>query len=199
MASSNRTLEHKNKRKTAFQNETLKNITLGRRGEPIGLSRAFSSALAIMMGCLTAYTAVLYMLPIVSPKQVLGISRQNSAAAAMEQDREAWLRNTILRPFELRRTYLGKNQAIRAHYVIPEGTVVELKIEQCMRALIVEAYKCKVISTSSATLDQGMGTRLFRFNQVSFYQFSDQLRYVNGGGLVPESGKDGYRIIWVRD
>ena len=172
---------------------------LGKRREPLGLPRTIATAVVLIFAALCSYTTILYLLPFVSPKQILGISQQNYAASALDGSRASWLKNTLLKPFELRRTFLGTHQGIRAHYVIPEGTMVDLRIEHCMRAIIVEAYKCKIVGTSTAEIDEGMGSRHFKFSKVGFYQFKDQLRYKQTGALVPKAEQDGYRIIWVRD
>ena len=165
----------------------------------VNYGRVIVTSVVLILSALTCYTTILYMLPFASPKQILGITHQNYAAAAMQESNASWFRNTFLKPFELRRTFLGTHQGIRAHYVIPEGTVVDLKIEHCMRAIIVEAYKCKIVGSSTAEIQAGLGTRRFMFNRVGFYQFKDRLRYTSSGELVPKSEQDGYRIIWVRD
>ena len=170
-----------------------------RRKDSIGLPRVLATSAVLIFAALCCYTTLLYILPFASPKQILGITQQNYAASAMQDTRASWLKNTFLKPFELRRTFLSTQQGIRAHYVIPEGTVVDLKIEHCMRAIIVEAYKCKVVGNSTAEIESGIGTRKFMFNRVGFYQFNDQLRYLDSKKLVPKSDQTGYRIIWVRD
>jgi len=177
----------------------FKFITGERKAEAMGLSRVIATSIVLIFAATACYTTILYMLPFASPKQILGISQQNYAAAALEDSRSSWLKNTFLRPFELRRTFLGTHQGIRAHYVVPDGTVVDLRIEHCMRAIIVEAFKCKVVGSSTAEIPAGMGTRQFTFNRVGFYQFQDQLRYVDTGRIVPKSEQEGYRIIWVRE
>ena len=177
----------------------FKSFQSGGSPKSVNYGRVIVTSVVLIFAALTCYTTILYMLPFASPKQILGISHQNYAASAMQDTRSSWFKNTFLRPFELRRTFLSTHQGIRAHYVIPEGTVVDLKIEHCMRAIIVEAYKCKVIGSSTAEISAGLGTRRFMFNRVGFYQFKDQLRYTESGDVVPKSKQDGYRIIWVRD
>jgi len=184
----------KSKHRGAF-----KYITGEHKAQAIGLPRVLATTAVLVFAALSAYTTILYMLPFVSPKQILGITQQNYAAASMDGSRASWLKNTFLKPFELRRTFLGTHQGIRAHYVIPEGTVVDLRIEHCMRAMIVEAYKCKIVGISTAEIESGFGSRHFKFSRVGFYQFKDQLRYTATGALVPESEQGGYRIIWARD
>lgn len=177
----------------------FKSFSGGVKSEPMGLSRALATSGFLILAALSSYTAILYMLPFVSPKQILGISQQNYAASSLDGSRMSWLKNTFLKPFELRRTFLGTTQGIRAHYVIPEGMLVDLKIEHCMRAVIVEAYSCKVVGTSTAEIAEGMGSRRFKFSEVGFYQFKDQLRYKSTGKVVPKTDQSGYRIIWARD
>ena len=177
----------------------FKSFQSGGSSKSVNYGRVIVTSVVLIFAALTCYTTILYMLPFASPKQILGISHQNYAASAMQDTRASWFKNTFLRPFELRRTFLNTHQGIRAHYVIPEGTVVDLKIEHCMRAIIVEAYKCKIVGSSTAEISAGLGTRRFKFNRVGFYQFKDQLRYIDSRDVVPKSEQDGYRIIWVRD
>ena len=165
----------------------------------MGAPRVLATSASLIVAALICYTSLLYLLPFANPKQILGISQQNYAAAAMEDTRASWFRNTFLKPFELRRTFLGTHQGIRAHYVIPDGMKVNLHIEHCLRAVIVEAYRCKVVGTSTAEINSGMGSRLFKFSEVGFYQFKDKLVYESTNESVPEPERTGYRIIWARD
>jgi len=167
--------------------------------KPMGLRLVFITSAVLVTAAVVCYTCLLYLMPFANPKQILGITQQNYAAAALEDTRSSWFKNKFMRPFELRRTFLGTHQGIRAHYVIPEGMKVDLLIEHCMRAIIVEAYKCKVVGTSTAEIESGMGSRLFKFSEVGFYQFNDRLRYEATGKLVPSFDQTGYRIIWARD
>jgi hypothetical protein len=167
--------------------------------EPMGIKRTLGTALALILGISAAYTAILYILPFATPRQILGISQQNYAAAALEQNNMGWIRNTLLRPFEIRKTFLGRGQSIRAHYVIPKGMVVDLQIEQCSRKLIFEAHYCEVMGRSSVTLKEGVGTRKFRFGDVAFFRFDDRLNSVDGVPASEQEREAGYRIIWVRD
>jgi len=150
----------------------FKFITGERKAESMGFSRVIATSIVLIFAATACYTTILYMLPFASPKQILGISQQNYAAAALEDSRSSWLTNTFMRPFELRRTFLSTHQGIR---------------------------KCKVVGSSTAEIPAGMGTRQFTFNRVGFYQFQDQLRYVDSGRVVPKSDQEGYRIIWVRE
>ncbi len=183
--------------KTSASQRKFREISTGRK-EAMGLPRTVMTAVAFILALFSGYIAILYMLPIANPKQILGISEQNYAAAALEKNREGWLRNHLLKPFELRRTYLGNSQAIRAHYVIPEGLVVDLKIEYCARAFIVEAFNCKIVGSSDAQIDAGVGTKQFKFNRVGFFQFKDRLRNAKTGAPATKAEKEGYRIIWTR-
>lgn len=189
-------------RKSAASHGTFKVIsgyTRKTERNPMGLPRLLVTSAVLMGAGMICYISLLYLLPFASPKQILGITQQNYAAAAMEDTRSSWFKNTFFRPFELRRTFLGTHQGIRAHYVIPEGTKVNLHIEHCMRAIIVEAFKCKVVRTSSAEIKAGMGSRLFKFSEVGFYQFKDELVYEPSNAPVPDTNRAGYRIIWARD
>jgi len=188
--------------KSAASHSTFKSIsgqTRKHKRKAMGTPRVLATSASLMAAALICYTSLLYLLPFASPKQILGISQQNYAAAAMEDTRASWFRNTFLRPFELRRTFLGTHQGIRAHYVIPDGMKVNLHIEHCLRAVIVEAYRCKVVGTSTAEINSGMGSRLFKFSEVGFYQFKDKLVYESTNESVPEPERTGYRIIWARD
>ncbi len=188
--------------KSAANHATFKAISgqiRKRDSKPMGAPRVLATSASLIAAGLVCYTSLLYLLPFANPKQILGISQQNYAAAAMEDTRASWFRNTFLKPFELQRTFLGTHQGIRAHYVIPAGMKVDIQIEHCMRAIIVEAYKCKVAGSSTAEIESGMGSRLFKFSQVGFYQFKDELRYVSTNQPVPEASRTGYRIIWARD
>jgi hypothetical protein len=165
----------------------------------MGMGRTLGTALALILGIAAGYTAILYILPFATPRQILGISQQNYAAAALEQNNMGWIRNTLLRPFEIRKTFLGKGQSIRAHYVIPKGMIVDLQIEQCSRKLILEAHICDVMGRSHVTLEEGVGTRKFKFGDVAFFRFDDRLRSVDGIPATAQEREAGYRIIWVRD
>lgn len=165
----------------------------------MGAPRLIGTVVTLVFAALITHTTLLYLLPFANPKQILGITQQNYAAASMEGSTSSWIQNTFFRPFELRRTFLGTKQGIRAHYVVPQGTVVDLRVEHCARAFIIEAYHCKVIGISTSEINPGLGSLRFSFNRVGFYQFKDQLRDTDTGAIVPKSERDGYRIIWVRD
>lgn len=183
--------------KIAFRNNISKNFVVDT--EPMGARRTLGTAGALVLGLAIGYTAILYILPFATPRQILGISQQNYAAAALEKTNMGWFRNTLLRPFEIRKTFLGKGQSIRAHYVIPKGMEVDLRIEKCARIMIIEAHKCKVVGQSQIKIKGGIGTRKFKFGDVAFYRFDDRLRSVDDVPVSAEAREQGYRIIWVRD
>lgn len=170
-----------------------------RQHNSMGLPRVLATSAVLSFAAFSCYVTLLYLMPFASPKQFLGITQQNQAAAALDGSSASWLRNKILRPFEIKGTFLGQHQGIRAHYVIPEGTTADIHIDHCMRSIIIEAFQCKVVATSEASINGGVGTRMFKFNKVGFYRFNAQLRYTDTGQLVPMTEQQRYRIIWARD
>ena len=186
--------------KSAMSRGSFKSLTGQKNSnpKPMGLPRVISTSAVLSFAAAVTYVAILYLFPFVNPKQIVGISPHNQAMKTVDEGHISWLKDTFSKPFELKRGFVNGHQGIRAHYIIPAGTKSDIVIEHCMRAIIVEAFKCKVVGFSKATIPSGTGSRRFTFSRAGFYQFKDQLRYADSGEIVPQSERQGYSIIWAR-
>lgn len=196
MAHLSRQIKFKKNNKAAYNAAALQRRIENAR-QPLGLGRTLATAASLIIGSLGAYAAMHYLLPVVSTPQILGISQHNLAASAIEEKEANPLKSHLIRPFELKRSYLRAGQPIKAFYVIPEGAQVDLIIEKCRKSIIIEVFTCDVIGQTNVTVDSAEGTHQFKFKDPGVYNFDARLRYNDGRDITPENSQ-GFYVIWKR-
>lgn len=196
MAQLSRQIKFKRDNKAVYDADAFKRKIEAAR-EPIGLARTLGTAASLIIGCLGIYAAMHYLLAFVSTPQILGISQHNLAAAAIETKTASPLKSHLMRPFELKRSYVRVGQPIKAFYIIPEGAQVDLMIEKCRQSIIIEVFKCDVIGKTEVTVNSTEGTHQFKFKEAGFYKFDAQLRYNDGRDITQENSSS-YYVLWKR-
>jgi len=164
------------------------------RSKPMGLSRAFGSALSLILGGALCYVSLHYMPAFVSTRKIVAVSDFDQSSTRLKNDENHFFLKAYWDAFSLKRTYLRDGQSIQAQYALPPGTKLELGIKRCRPAFILEVFKCDVIGEKSfkITNDQ-TGTRRFQFQGKGFYLFEEKLT-----GLSPGAHPKSYRVVWSR-
>ncbi|WP_371397911.1 hypothetical protein [Fretibacter rubidus] len=190
-----RRLAHKNKfEKNQFSSNTLRLMEDGKIFT-LNYRWIFGSALSILIGLFTMYTAMHYLTAYVSPKQILWSSQSNSAANQMEENSMGVV-DKVLDSFTRDQAYIRRGKGLAAHYVIPEGKSIELRIVRCQPQFIVEVFRCTAGDQQIITLNKSRkGVERLSFNLAGFYVY--QSRLINSDG-TPAEDKTGYRVVWHR-
>ena len=163
-----------------------------KKTEPLGIVRTFGSATSLIIGGALCYVALHYIPAYLGLNKVLSFSElDRSASIAPESSQWATL-SSYTDAFRIKRTYLRSGQAIQVQYAIPEGATLELYIQRCRPAFIIEIFKCQVVNEETARVTHDkLGTQRFRFPEGGFYRFDEKVT------LAPNN-MENYRVIWSR-
>jgi len=163
-----------------------------KKRKSMGLGRTFGSATTLVIGGAMCYIALHYIPAYLGLNKILSFSDlDTSSSVAAESSQWATL-SSYVDAFRIKRTYLRPGQTIQAEYAIPEGAKLDLVIQRCRPALIVEIFKCQVISEETAQIrNDKLGTQRFRFPESGFYRFDEKIT------LAPNNAQN-YRVIWSR-
>ncbi|MEP1229823.1 MAG: hypothetical protein ABJG88_04040 [Litorimonas sp.] len=161
--------------------------------ESIGLVRTLASGIIVSLICMLGYVTLHYIPAFVSPQKILN---STSVDTSPERLKNKGPIRRIFGPyidaFSMQRTYLRKGQKIEAQFILPEGVQLELKILQCKPVLVMEVFRCDVISRKDITVtNETLGYRAFQFEDNGFYHFHHNVIYSEG------ASRD-YAVVWSR-
>jgi len=163
-----------------------------RKRKPMGIGRTFGSATTLIIGGAMCYVALHYIPAYLGLNKILAFSDLDTSASVAPESSQWAALSSYADAFRIKRTYLRPGQTIQAEYALPEGATLDLVIQRCRPAFVVEIFKCQVISeeTSRVSNDK-LGTQHFRFPESGFYRFDEKVT------LSPDNIKS-YRVVWSR-
>lgn len=158
----------------------------------MGLGRTFGSATTLIVGGAMCYVALHYIPAYLGLNKLLSFSDMDTTSSVAPESSQWATLSSYADAFRLKRTYLRQGQTIQAQYALPAGAKLELVIQRCRPAFIVEIFKCQVISEETARVTNDRdGAQRFRFPEAGFYRFDEKVT------LAPNNVKN-YRVIWSR-
>lgn len=186
-------MEMKRRRKKVggFHAEYIDKGALKKR-KSMGLGRTFGSATTLIIGGAMCYVALHYIPAYLGLNKVLSFSNLDTSASVAPESSQWAALSSYADAFRIKRTYLKSGQTIQAQYALPEGATLELVIQRCRSAFIVEIFNCQVVSEETARVKNDKdGTQRFRFPEAGFYRFDERVT------LAPNNVKN-YRVVWSR-
>lgn len=163
-----------------------------KKRKPMGIGRTFGSATTLIIGGAMCYIALHYIPAYLGLNKILSFSDLDTSASVAPESSQWATLSSYADAFRIKQTYLRSGQTIQAQYALPEGTKLDLVIQRCRPALIVEIFKCQVINEETAKIrNDKLGTQRFRFSEAGFYRFDERVT------LSPNSVGN-YRVVWSR-
>ena len=163
-----------------------------RKRKSMGLGRTFGSATTLIVGGAMCYVALHYIPAYLGLNKILSFSDLDTSSSVAPESSQWATLSSYADAFRLKRTYLRPGQTIQAQYALPEGAKLDLVIQRCQPAFIVEIFKCRVINEETARVtNDKLGTQRFHFPEAGFYRFDEKVT------LAPNNVKN-YRIVWSR-
>lgn len=158
----------------------------------MGLGRTFGSATTLIIGGAMCYVALHYVPAYLGLNKILAFSDLDTSSSVAPESSQSATLSSYVDAFRIKRTYLKSGQTIQAQYALPEGAKLDLIIQRCRPAFIVEIFDCQPISEETARVTNDKdGTQRFRFSEAGFYRFDEKVT------LSPNNVKN-YRVIWSR-
>ena len=165
---------------------------IDKKRKSMGLGRTLGSATSLIIGGTMCYVALHYIPAYLGLNKVLSLSDLNTSSSVAPEDSQWASLTSYVDAFRIKRTYLRQGQEIQAEYALPEGATLDLIIQRCQPAFIVEIFKCQVISEETAQVKNNkVGAQRFHFPEAGFYRFDEKVT------LAPDNVKN-YRVIWSR-
>jgi len=163
-----------------------------RKRKAMGLGRTLGSATTLIIGGGMFYIALHYIPAYLGLNKILSFSDLDTSSS-ISPDTSQWAAlSSYADAFRLKRTYLRAGQTIQAQYALPEGASLDLVIQKCRPAFVLEIFKCDVLNEEKARIKFNQrGTQRFRFPESGFYRFQENVT------LSPNNIKN-YRVIWSR-
>jgi len=163
-----------------------------KKRKSIGIGRTFGSATTLIIGGAMCYVALHYIPAYLGLNKILSFSDLDTSASVAPESSQWATLSSYTDAFRLKRTYLRPGQTIQAEYAIPDAAKLELVIQRCRPAFIVEIFKCQVISEETAHVkNDKLGTQRFRFPEAGFYRFDEKV-------ILAPNNQQNYRVIWSR-
>lgn len=163
-----------------------------KKPEPLGIIRTFGSATSLIIGGGLCYVALHYIPAYLGLNKILSFSDRNSSASIAPESSQWATLSSYADAFRIKQTYLRPGQTIQAQYALPEGATLDLNIQRCRPAFIIEIFKCKVINQETVRIvNDKLGTQRFSFPESGFYRFDERVT------LEPDNAKN-YRVVWSR-
>jgi len=163
-----------------------------KKRKPMGLGRTFGSATTLIIGGAMCYVALHYIPAYLGLNKILSFSDLNTSSSIAPESSQMTTLSSYVDAFRLKRTYLRPGQTIQVQYAIPEGAKLDLVIQRCRPAFILEIFKCETMSEETAQIrDDKLGTQRFHFPEAGFYRFDEKVT------LAPNN-TDNYRVVWSR-
>ena len=184
-------MKRRHKRVGGFHAEYIDKGALKTR-KSMGIGRTFGSATTLIIGGAMCYVSLHYVPAYLGLNKILAFSDLDTSSSVAPESSQWAALSSYVDAFRIKRTYLKSGQTIQAQYALPEGAKLDLIIQRCRPAFVVEIFNCQVISeeTAHVTNDKD-GTQRFSFAESGFYRFDEKVT------LSPNNVKN-YRVIWSR-
>ena len=158
----------------------------------MGIGRTFSSATTLIIGGAMCYISLHYIPAYLGLSKILAFSEMDRSASVAPESSQWAALSSYADAFRIKRTFLREGQTIQAQYALPEGATLDLVIQRCRSAFIVEIFNCQVVSEETARVTNDRdGMQRFRFPEAGFYRFDEKVT------LAPNNVRN-YRVIWSR-
>lgn len=166
--------------------------TANKKRKSLGIGRTFGSATTLIIGGAMCYVSLHYIPAYLGLNKILSFSDLDTSASVAPESSQWATLSSYADAFRIKRTYLKSGQTIQAQYALPEGATLDLVIQRCRPAFVVEIFKCQVINEETARVtNDKLGTQRFRFPEAGFYRFDEKVT------LAPNNIKN-YRVVWSR-
>lgn len=163
-----------------------------KKRKSMGIGRTFGSASTLIIGGAMCYVSLHYIPAYLGLNKILSFSDLDTSASVAPESSQWAALSSYADAFRIKRTYLKSGQTIQAQYALPEGATLDLVIQRCRPAFIVEIFKCQVINEETARVSNDkLGTQRFRFPEAGFYRFDERITFATN------NVKD-YRVVWSR-
>ena len=163
-----------------------------KKRKSMGLGRTFGSATTLIIGGAMCYISLHYIPAYLGLNKILAFSDLDTSASVAPESSHWAALSSYADAFRLKRTFLREGQTIQAQYALPKGAKLDLVIQRCRPAFVVEIFKCQVINEETARVrNDQLGTQRFRFPEAGFYRFDERVT------LAPNNQKN-YRVVWSR-
>ena len=184
-------MKRRHKRVGGFHAEYIDKGAL-KTQKSMGIGRTFGSATTLIIGGAMCYVSLHYVPAYLGLNKILAFSDLDTSSSVAPESSQWAALSSYVDAFRIKRTYLKSGQTIQAQYALPEGAKLDLIIQRCRPAFVVEIFNCQVISeeTAQVTNDKD-GTQRFSFAESGFYRFDEKVT------LSPNNVKN-YRVIWSR-
>jgi len=158
----------------------------------IGFFRSVGSAISLILGGAMFYIALHYVPAYLGLQKIIAFSKLDTSASRLAKDGPSSLLSAYIDPFRLKRTYLRQGQSIQVQYALPDDAELEILVNQCKAAFIVEIFKCDVISQETSFVkNDKVGTLKFKFQDAGFYVFDEVITQT-------KTPHESFRVVWSR-
>lgn len=188
-ASYSKQSNHDERTATLAENSKLQS----ENAQPIRVGRAFGFVVAIIVGLTLCYAGLHYSPISARPTQDLEFVVSPSKTNALEMDSSRFHRFIVhAQSFLLRRTRVQAGQGLTVVYSLPEGAILDVEIKRCDRLIIVEVFRCNVVSTQTLRVENKTdGRRSLQFSEPGFYHFDET--------VTLQEPDQKYQLVWVRN
>lgn len=190
--------------KREFGRESISAATLNRFDDysrnfttkkPLGFKRTLGTALSIILGGVMCYASLHYIPAFVTPPKIISVADFTKKSQHLKDENTSLFLSAYIDAFNISRAYIRKGQTVEAQYLIPEGNMLSLTIEQCKAMPVIEVFHCTVAGSRNVQIENSpSGLRTFTFSDDGFYMFGEVLE-----GPLSETDNDKKRyVIWSR-
>jgi len=184
----------KKKRKKAvggFHAEYIDKRTSSKK-KKMGFFRTIGTATSLLLGGSMFYVALHYIPAYLGLQKVVTLSELDNSATRLTKDNQVSLLSAYIDPFRLNRTYVRAGQSLQVQYALPTDAELEIYINRCRPAFIVEIFNCDVINRETAIVkNDKVGTQRFKFKDSGFYSFNETV-------IQKNNMREKYRVVWSR-
>lgn len=185
------TMKPRDKRSVGGYHKDNFDLPKNRKTKKMGLFRSVGTAASLLLGGSMFYIGLHYIPAYLGLEKIVAYSELDNSAARLTKDDPVSLLSAYIDPFRLKRTYLRAGQSIQVQYALPEGAELEININRCKPAFIVEIFKCDVVSQKTAIVkNDETGTQRFKFQDAGFYFFDETIQ--------KNVQNKKYRVVWSR-
>ena len=185
-------LKRRYKKKSGSYHTDYQDLRSNPKKKKMGIGRTLGSAGSLILGAFSFYVALHYIPAYLGLQKIIAFSELDNSAARLAKDDEFSILSAYIDPFRIKRTYLRAGQSMQMQYALPEGSKLEIEINRCRAAFIVEIFKCEVVSQKKLVVkNDKIGTQRFTFNQEGFYLFDETV-------IQRTAKQEKFRVVWSR-
>ena len=185
-------LKRRYKKKSGSYHTDYQDLRSNPKKKKMGIGRTMGSAGSLILGAFSFYVALHYIPAYLGLQKVIAFSELDNSAARLAKDDELSVLSAYMDPLRIKRTYLRAGQSMQVQYALPEGSNMEIKINRCRAAFIVEIFKCDIVSQKKLVVkNDKVGTQRFTFEEKGFYLFDETV-------IQKTAKQQKFRVVWSR-